>query len=316
MIRGQSCSRAFSRIVAAAIMIALCSLAASVMGLCRVDVAFADSTVEMHRVYNPNSGEHFYTASTDERDSLVRCGWAYEGTGWVAPTQSKTPVYRLYSGTDHHYTTSAAERDSLLRVGWTDEGIGWYSDDSRTVPLYRQFNPNVNPRAKTNNSGSHNYTTSLGEHNYLVSAGWRGEGIAWYAKAEGEPAAPTGVNKAYAEEKIEAFFAEYPEGTSWTNENRVYHPQGRPNWTYYGCAAYAFMLQDEIFGTRPYMTSEDVNTVKPYDVVWIGYYHWAFVLSVDKAHRTMTIAEGNFNNSVHIGRVIPFDGIVEVDTRY
>ncbi|MCR5582101.1 MAG: S8 family serine peptidase, partial [Eggerthellaceae bacterium] len=29
----------------------------------------------MHRLYNPNSGEHFYTASTSERDNLKRLGW-------------------------------------------------------------------------------------------------------------------------------------------------------------------------------------------------------------------------------------------------
>lgn len=134
----------------------------------------------MHRLYNPNSGEHFYTASAHERDSLRRAGWKYEGVGWTAPASSRTPVYRLYSGTDHHYTASAAERDMLVRAGWKYEGVGWYSDDAKGVPLYRQFNPNVNPGAPRNNSGSHNYTTSRAEHDHLVSAGWRGEGIGWY----------------------------------------------------------------------------------------------------------------------------------------
>ena len=140
----------------------------------------APSGVAMHRLYNPNSGEHFYTASAHERDSLRRAGWKYEGVGWTAPASSRTPVYRLYSGTDHHYTTSAAERDMLVRAGWKYEGVGWYSDDAKGVPLYRQFNPNVNPGAPRNNSGSHNYTTSRAEHDHLVRAGWRGEGIGWY----------------------------------------------------------------------------------------------------------------------------------------
>ena len=140
----------------------------------------APSGVAMHRLYNPNSGEHFYTASAHERDSLRRAGWKYEGVGWTAPASSRTPVHRLYSGTDHHYTTSAAERDMLVRAGWKYEGVGWYSDDAKGVPLYRQFNPNVNPGAPRNNSGSHNYTTSRAEHDHLVSVGWRGEGIGWY----------------------------------------------------------------------------------------------------------------------------------------
>ena len=30
-----------------------------------------DNQVDMFRLYNPNSGEHFYTASNTEKDSLV-----------------------------------------------------------------------------------------------------------------------------------------------------------------------------------------------------------------------------------------------------
>lgn len=38
--------------------------------------------IEMHRLYNPNSGEHFYTANTKKRDALVSRGWREEGIGW------------------------------------------------------------------------------------------------------------------------------------------------------------------------------------------------------------------------------------------
>ena len=147
--------------------------------------AKSESTQVMYRLYNPNSGEHFYTASTVERDATIAAGWNDEGIGWTAPSESNTPVYRLYSGTDHHYTMSIVERDHLIDVGWTlegdnAEGIAWYSDDQKRVPLYRQFNPNVDPTAPFNNSGSHNYTTSLEEHEQLISIGWRGEDIGWY----------------------------------------------------------------------------------------------------------------------------------------
>lgn len=132
-------------------------------------------TQAMHRLYNPNSGEHFYTASEYERDVLSQAGWAYEGIGWMAPIASSTPVFRLYNpyAGDHHYTTSEIERDFLIAERWIDEGIGWYSDDSASVPLYRQYNPN----AKT---GTHNYTTSKYENDSLVSIGWHEEGIGWY----------------------------------------------------------------------------------------------------------------------------------------
>ena len=30
---------------------------------------------DMYRLYNPNSGEHFYTADSNERDHLTGVGW-------------------------------------------------------------------------------------------------------------------------------------------------------------------------------------------------------------------------------------------------
>lgn len=136
--------------------------------------------VTMYRLYNPNSGEHFYTSNVAEKKRVVAAGWKDEGVGWTAPSTSSTPVYRLYSGTDHHYTTSLAEKENLVYFGWKYEGVCWYSDDSQSVPLYRQFNPSVNPSASYNNSGSHNYTTSKTENDNLVKLGWRAEGIGWY----------------------------------------------------------------------------------------------------------------------------------------
>lgn len=149
--------------------------------------AWAAGERTMHRLYNPYSGEHFYTADAAERDDVVKAGWRYEGVGWTAPTKSNTPVYRLYSGTDHHYTMDAKERDNLVRIGWKYEGIGWYSDDAKGVPLYRQFNPYVNPHAQRNNSGSHNYTVSKAENDNLVRVGWKAEGIGWYGVKSSEP---------------------------------------------------------------------------------------------------------------------------------
>ncbi|MGM0340177.1 MucBP domain-containing protein [Enterococcus sp. AZ007] len=132
------------------------------------------ATKDMYRLYNPNSGEHFYTANKGERDNVKRAGWKDEGIGWYAPT-SGDPVYRLYNPNagDHHYTPHKNERDHLLKVGWKNEGIGWYSDKSKTIPLYRAYNPNAK-------AGSHNYTVNKSEQNNLIRVGWKNEGIAWY----------------------------------------------------------------------------------------------------------------------------------------
>lgn len=132
-------------------------------------------------MYNRYSGEHFYTGSVTERDSLRTAGWNYEGVGWMAPEYSNTPVYGLYNpnSSDHHYTTNAAERDILISYGWRDEKIGWYSsDDNRSYPVYRQYNPNAR-------TGSHNFTLSQSEESVLIRAGWRAEGTAWYAAGPG-----------------------------------------------------------------------------------------------------------------------------------
>lgn len=143
--------------------------------VCEVTVTEKQETNVMYRLYNPNSGEHFYTASTAERTHLISVGWRDEGIGWYAPVRSSIPVYRLYNPNagDHHYTTSVVERNHLMSVGWNYEGIGWYSDENEGVALYRQYNPNAK-------AGAHNYTTSITENNYLVSLGWRAEGIGWY----------------------------------------------------------------------------------------------------------------------------------------
>ena len=138
-----------------------------------------DSTDSMFRLYNPNSGEHFYTASKTEHDGLVKLGWKDEGEGWVAPIMSTAPVYRLYNPNagEHHYTTSEKERDGLVEKGWNDEGIGWYSDTNQGTVLYREYNPNAY-------ACNHNYTTSKKEHDWLIGQGWQDEGTAWYGVAK------------------------------------------------------------------------------------------------------------------------------------
>lgn len=138
-------------------------------------VSGTNVTLAMYRVYNPNSGEHFYTMQQSEKNNLVKLGWKDEGTGWIAPAVGK-PVYRVYNpdSGDHHYTLAVAEKNHLVKLGWKDEGIGWYSATEATHPLYRVYNPNAK-------AGSHHYTQSLTETNNLVKKGWKDEGIAWYA---------------------------------------------------------------------------------------------------------------------------------------
>lgn len=138
-----------------------------------------EGSVRMHRLYNPNSGEHFYTENLDEAKFLAVIGWNYEGNAWFAPKTSLTPVYRLYNPNsgEHHYTTSEGERDVLVSYGWSYEGIGWYSDDAKSAPLYRLYNPNATGAQE---AGAHHYTSNISERDMLVGIGWNDEGIGWY----------------------------------------------------------------------------------------------------------------------------------------
>lgn len=138
------------------------------------NATWSDNFSVMYRLYNPNSGEHFYTSSVAEKNNLVSVGWNFEGCAWDAP-KTGVAVYRVYNPNagDHHYTTNYAEVENLVSLGWNYEGIGWYSDTSETTALYRLYNPNAV-------AGAHHFTYNAAERDNLVSAGWKYEGIAWY----------------------------------------------------------------------------------------------------------------------------------------
>ena len=165
-------------VLGAAALVCLCCILSPV-------AAWGETTgvVTMYRLYNASSGEHFYTLSTNEYETLGRIGWVKEGPAWVAPASSGTPVYRLYNpnSSDHHYTLNLNEYETLGRIGWVKEGVAWYSADAGSgTAVYRLFNPNVTV-------GTHHYTQSANEYNTLCSLGWKGEGIAWYGAATSDP---------------------------------------------------------------------------------------------------------------------------------
>ena len=133
-------------------------------------------TIPMHRLYNPNSGEHFYTGSNREKNFLVSQGWQYEGVAFNSPVKGGVPVYRVYNPNsgDHHYTANASEKDMLVAAGWKYEGIAFNSAESTEVPQYRLWNPNAD-------LGSHHYTSSAEEKEILIKSGWVDEGIGFYS---------------------------------------------------------------------------------------------------------------------------------------
>ena len=85
----------------------------------------------VYRLYNKTSGEHYYTMSSYERDSLVKAGWNYEQVSFYSG--GTVPVYCLFNpnakGTQesHAYTVSSYEKDSLVSAGWRYEKIAFYA---------------------------------------------------------------------------------------------------------------------------------------------------------------------------------------------
>ncbi|MDE5757594.1 MAG: hypothetical protein K2H85_03165, partial [Allobaculum sp.] len=134
----------------------------------------------VYRFYNTITGEHFYTASEEERNALMEeSRWNNEGQGWIAPEVSNFPIYRVCNPNsgEHHFTIDKNEYETLQTLGWKGEGVGYYSAHSSKgdiVSLYRLYNP------QAKDAGSHHYTASVEERDDLVKEGWNYEGIAWY----------------------------------------------------------------------------------------------------------------------------------------
>ncbi len=131
---------------------------------------------DVYRLYNANTGEHFYTLNFAEKTNLQNVGWRYEGIGWLS-SSTGSPVYRVYNpnakGGDHYYTMSKYEAQQLVSKGWrwdNNGGAAFYSNGSKN--LYVAYNPNAS-------SGSHNYTTNSYEQDNLLRLGWKYGAVAW-----------------------------------------------------------------------------------------------------------------------------------------
>ena len=199
----------------AALMTALATASLGLAGVATVatpGIANAATGTAMYRLYNPVTGEHFYTRDLHEATVQVASGaWNSEGIGWYAPPEGEgAPVYRLGAkvGTGsagHLFTTSKEEIDSAMATGqWNDEGIGWYSKG--TVSIFRQNNPAT---------GQHNYTADLNEIKVITTEqGWVEELVvdgkatpAWLGLGPGDPGDQTVADavKQYKEEQAKVF---------------------------------------------------------------------------------------------------------------
>ena len=144
-------------------------------------------SVPVYRLYNPNSGEHLFTTSENECDSLDKNGWDFETIAWYAPTVGDQ-VYRLYNPNhplgDHHYTASEEERDNLIKQGWRLDATAFNTVAEGDVPLGAPIYSLYNPNAYDLGMATHHLTLSKEEADGLALLGWTNEGAKFYEYAE------------------------------------------------------------------------------------------------------------------------------------
>ncbi len=118
--------------------------------------------------------------------------------------------------------------------------------------------------------------------------------------------------------------ADYPEGMPWTSRDK-YTRKDVLGYTYFigtGCAAFAMILSDAVFGDLPvrqYLAGEfTYDSVRAGDILRVEQdTHTVIVLEV-RADGCV-VAEGNYNESIHWGRFIPKSEVEQADyiwTRY
>lgn len=125
------------------------------------------------------------------------------------------------------------------------------------------------------------------------------------AQAQIVPAVVEGAAVTDVSAQILALQVAIPEGTPWTNEANVY--TNTPTWPFRGrgCVAFAMQVSDLVYGADAPMTilyGQTPADLQAGDAVYVGGTHMVVVISVDAD--TITVCEGNYNSSVHWGRII------------
>lgn len=248
-----------------------------------VNAKAEDNGQVMWRLYNPNSGEHFYTANGAERNNLISAGWNYEGAGFIA--SGSTPVYRMYNANvgDHHYTTNAAEKDMLVSVGWQYEGIGW-NTESNGFSVYRLYNPNAV-------TATHHYTLDEAEKNYLVSIGWKYEGVSFnslHKIATENIAIPNCMDAGYTGEVVcqdvdLTYSGEALPQNPNNHKNVIHSPEIFESWTYAPECTQCFDLESD--PTKNGCGAVLINGVWTKDQEYIDNYFDFLMAMLEERHR-------------------------------
>lgn len=133
------------------------------------------STIPFYRLFNPNTGRHFYTPNNSEAQMLIGLGFSVESSlGGILTTQQagSVPLYRWFRRQgnldDHFYTTASSV------YGYASEGIVGYvylnpAQTHLSIPVHKYFYDNW----------EHFYTTDLNELG-TPNSGYIYEGVGFY----------------------------------------------------------------------------------------------------------------------------------------
>jgi hypothetical protein len=141
----------------------------------------------IYRHFNSDTGMHFYTASSQERDSVINniSSYNYEGVAFKsasADVPEVANVWRFYNSDTgaHFYTISEAERDSIIAnlASFNYEGpayTAYVSEVDDSIALHRFFNIDT---------GTHFYTASEAEKISIENSlpQYQYEGVAYYVE--------------------------------------------------------------------------------------------------------------------------------------
>jgi len=124
--------------------------------------------------------------------------------------------------------------------------------------------------------------------------------------------AATSISEEEVYERMIAQKANYPEGMRWTNDNtyRLSVPVDGVANSGAGCAAFGFILSDAGFGKGEYPARRyyEYDNIRVGDILRINNdTHSVVVLSI--SGDVVTIAEGNYNSSIHWDRTLSLSAL-------
>jgi len=136
----------------------------------------AQCRAAVHRLYNPGSGEHFYTTTVGEGTDL---GFNVEGANYfyfnARPLPGLLPLNRCLMDYGKHFYTTQPNCEGVT-PGHQEGVLGYLSPTPQCgmVALHRGYNARSN---------DHFYTIDAAEHAAAVSNGYTDEGITGYVYA-------------------------------------------------------------------------------------------------------------------------------------